>query len=226
MIAARGNFVGLDLPTTQRQIAPRPPATTGGAGAGEAGQSGGAASGDGMQPPKVINTPSSVLMGFDVTPPTLKQEPITTQDDMTAFNKTIVGKLIGKAANVATVLTSPNPIMATAAALKGGVATAKKEEVNVAKDVQDTRKASQNAGNTTTEEKTGLQKPYTFLKMTFPIWVWGAAAVVILFLFYKFVLKRFMGGGARSGGVRRRSSGTSSARARMARVRSFRRKRK
>lgn len=186
------------------------------------------------QKPKVeiVPTPETTVTNkivlSDNVPTVTRQttQTITNTNDMTVFSKTLVGKLIGKASNVASVIASPNPIMAAASALKGGVATAKKEEVTQAKEVQNAVR-SMPSGTQSAEGTQGgmLTKPYTFLKLTFPLWIWGAIVVVVLFLLYKFVFKRFMGGSTRRGSTTRRS-GTSSARARMARVRSFRRKRK
>lgn len=145
---------------------------------------------------------------------------------MTAFGKTILGKAFSKGAALASVVASPNPIQAAAAALKGGVAKDKKEAVNTSKEIQTQSRSMQSgARNAGSESQTGggfmdkLKANKTLLGITLPLWIWGAAVVVILFLVWKFVFKA-----KKRNAGRARTSAARTAKARMARVRSFRRK--
>lgn len=138
---------------------------------------------------------------------------------MTAFGKTILGKALGTGAKIAI---DSNPITRSAKNLLNGVTSAKKDEAKKKVEVQKSapQKASESRGNM----DGFFKKNKTVLGITFPIWIWLViliAIIVILYFVYKRIFKKRRGGTAR-----RRSGSSSSMRARMARVRSYRKKRK
>jgi len=139
---------------------------------------------------------------------------------MTAFGKTILGKALGKGVKVAI---DSNPITRSAKNLLSGATTQKKEESKQQVAVNKAVAKSGSNPQTSTSENF-FKKNKTMLGFTFPLWIWIAIIVVILvliWLVYKWVFKKRRGTTAR-----RRSSGSSSMRARMARVRAYRKKRK
>jgi len=145
---------------------------------------------------------------------------------MTAFGKTIFGKAIGGAAKgVAKAAIDSNPITRSAKNLISGFTSQKKDAAKSKVSAQKTiSKASSPSEGAPTESGNMFTRNKTLIGFTFPLWIWLAilvAILVILWLAYKWIFKKRRGTPSR-----RRSGGSSSMRSRMARVRSYRKKRK
>lgn len=137
---------------------------------------------------------------------------------MTAFGKTIIGKALGKGVKIAV---DSNPITRSAKNLLSGATSQNKQE---AKNKVQVQKSAPQKSSETMSGGGFFQKNKTVLGFTFPIWIWFAiltAFVVILYFVLRWIFKK-----RRGGTTRRRSGGSRSMRARMARVRSYRKKRK
>jgi flagellar biosynthesis/type III secretory pathway M-ring protein FliF/YscJ len=138
---------------------------------------------------------------------------------MTAFGKTLFGKALGKGVKIAI---DSNPITRSAKNLLSGATSQKKEESKQQVAVNKAAKTGSNPQTSTSENF--FKKNKTVLGFTFPLWIWLAiivAILVLIWLVYKWVFKK-----RRGAPTRRRASGSSSMRARMARVRAYRKKRK
>lgn len=144
---------------------------------------------------------------------------------------TIFGKIERKGTNIVSgtmkVISSPNPLKAASAALSGGTASASKAEAKQDK-AQSRAMSSKSAPQTETSTTSGgfFKKNATILGWTLPLWIWIAILIAVILLLW-WLLKTFVfKSKARGRTYYRRSTSSSSMKARMAKVRAAKRRKR